>query len=200
MEWKYNVQPDDYFIDPINSTDNENLIQLKLGIDWYKKAWDSGDRHNILQLGNVLGTYGYCERHSIDVAESIKDDSVEEGYAGVTEYVSDIMAVDFSGKKVISINAFNREYYSPALFDKIHAEAESYFITINPNSNPQLDSHFLSLSARREEKLSNFEWHGWQRAEIDKWNYTERDMSVLGAKKDEPFPSANGIVLFHKDT
>ena len=81
MKIKYDLEPREYFIDPMNSTDNENIIQLKLGIDWYRDKWESEDRHNIVQIGNVLGMYGYCESNTVELCKFKDDNSIEKGFA-----------------------------------------------------------------------------------------------------------------------
>ena len=47
MNVKHDLKPHEYFVDPVRSTKNENLIQLRIGIDWYKNLWNKGRRSNV---------------------------------------------------------------------------------------------------------------------------------------------------------
>jgi len=191
MSVKYDLDVHEYFVDPVRSTKNENLIQLRIGIDWYKSLWNKGKRDTVIQIGPVLGTYGYCENQTIDMVES--KDTVPKEYAvgsGEVNYVN-IKEFDFSGKDVISLDAFNSTHYEPDIFDHVISQAYSYLITFTPNSNTALDSHVKS-------DLSKYDWHGWQRLNDDGWDYTAQDEGVWEKHPNSPFPSANGIILLQK--
>lgn len=191
MNVKHDLKPSEYFVDPVRSTKNENLIQLRIGIDWYKNLWTKGRRSNVVQIGPVLGTYGYCENQTIDMVES--KSTVAEEYAvgsGEIDYVN-LREFDFNNKDVISLDAFNNTHYEPDVFDHVLSQAASYLITFTPNSNSALDAHVKS-------NLSNYDWHGWQRLNDEEWDYTAQDEKVWEKQPDSPFPSANGIILLQK--
>ena len=190
MKIKYDLEPREYFIDPMNSTDNENIIQLKLGIDWYRDKWEMEDRHNIVQIGNVLGMYGYCESNTVELSKFKDDNSIEKGFAGTIDYYDDFKDYDFTGKAVISLEAFNRNEYNFELLTKITNEASSYFITFTPNSNSDLDSQIIM-------ELEKWQWHGWCRKDQSTWEYSAQRPDVWEKERNSPNPAANGIILIH---
>ena len=98
---KHDLAKHEYFVDPVQSTNNENLIQLRIGIEWYKNLWNKGKRNNVIQIGPVLGTYGYCENQTIDMTES--KSTLPKEYAtgsGEIDYVN-VKEFDFNNKDVI---------------------------------------------------------------------------------------------------
>ena len=189
MTVKHDIKPHEYFVDPVKSTENENVIQLRIGIEWYKKLWDKGQRNNVIQIGPVLGTYGYCETQTIDMPES--QETLDKEYAagsGEVDFVN-VNEFDFTGKNVISLNAFNKAHYTPDILKRVAETAETYLITFTPGSNPDLDTHV---------KQNEYDWHGWQRLTEEEWDYTAQDENVWEKRDNSPFPSANGIILLQK--
>ena len=186
---KHDIKPAEYFIDSVKSTENENVIQLRIGIEWYKKLWNKGQRNNVIQIGPVLGTYGYCETQTIDMPES--QATLDKEYAagsGEVDFVN-VNEFDFTGKNVISLNAFNNAHYTADILSRVAETAETYLITFTPGSNPDLDTHV---------KQNEYDWHGWQRLSAEEWDYTAQDENVWEKRPDSPFPSANGIILLQK--
>jgi hypothetical protein len=191
MTVKHDIKPHEYFVDPVKSTENENVIQLRIGIEWYKNLWDNGKRNNIVQIGPVLGTYGYCETQTIDMPESKA--TLEKEYAagsGEVDFVN-VSEFDFTGKSVISLNAFNKKHYTASIVQKVAEMSDSYLITFTPGSNPDLDNHV-------KDNVASYDWHGWQRLSAEEWDYTAQDENVWEKRPDAPFPSANGIILLQK--
>ena len=62
----YDISEHRYFIDPVNSQDNERIVELRLAIDWYEELCGLDRKQNIVEVGNVLGFYGYSEHLCID--------------------------------------------------------------------------------------------------------------------------------------
>ena len=189
MTVKHDIKPHEYFVDPVKSTENENVIQLRIGIEWYKNLWNKAQRNNIIQIGPVLGTYGYCETQTIDMLKS--KDTWDKEYAagsGEVDFV-DVREFDFSGKNVISLNAFNKSHYTADILSRVAETAETYLITFTPGSNADLDTHV---------KQNEYDWHGWQRLSAEEWDYTAQDENVWEKRDNSPFPSANGIILLQK--
>tara|TARA_Y100000593_G_scaffold69925_1_gene128370 strand:- start:116 stop:697 length:582 start_codon:yes stop_codon:yes gene_type:complete len=186
---KHDLKPAEYFIDPVKSDQKENLIQLRIGIEWYKRQWAAGKRNDIIQIGPVLGTYGYCETSTIDMVES--QATIDKEYAagsGQIDFV-DMNEFDFTGKSIISLNAFNKTHYTPAILSRVAEMSDSYLVTFTPGSNPEIDDHV---------KQNEYDWHGWQRLSAEEWDYTAQDENVWEKRPDSPFPSANGIILLQK--
>ena len=52
---KHDIKKYEYFVDPINSTDNERIVELRLAFNWYEKLVDFGHKNNIVEIGNVMG-------------------------------------------------------------------------------------------------------------------------------------------------
>jgi len=203
MELKYKLEPREYYIDPINAQDNERIIELRLGINWYKKIIEAGRKNNIIEIGNVLGWYGYPEHRCIDKFAEDPDISA----AGEVEKI-DALDEDLTDKDVICISTIEHlglsDYDNPnpndgedaiTLLDKIVAEAKSYFITFGPNHNKRLDEYIKSHLVDFER---SWEWHGWCRKDVGEWDYVAQDMKVWEMKKDTPFPSENGLILLKK--
>ena len=99
---KHDLPRDEYFIDPINSQDNERIVELKLAMDWYEKVFNAGRADNILEIGNVLGFYGFCEHECIDKFATIPDISP----AGTVDNI-DALEYDYTGRDVICVSDTN---------------------------------------------------------------------------------------------
>jgi len=191
-----NIQEEDYFFDPINSIDNERILELRLALDYYQELFEKGRKSNIVEVGNVLGFYGHIEHFCIDKFATIPDISP----AGE---VHNIDAIDYNyhGKDVISISTIEHigldDYGNKEANDgldaitalnKIKEESDSYFITFGTNHNKTLDKYIV-------DNIDQYKWHGWCRTDLNKWEYTKQDMSVWEKVHDTPFKYANGIIL-----
>ena len=88
----YDISEHHYFIDPVNSQDNERIVELRLAIDWYEGLYNLGRIRNIIEVGNVLGFYGYCEHLCIDKFAESPDISPAGEVVNL-----DALDVDFTG-------------------------------------------------------------------------------------------------------
>jgi len=201
MTVKYDLKPSEYFIDPVNSQDNERIVELKISMDYYEQLWGEGKKNSIVEIGNVLGFYGYCEHECIDKFASLPDISP----AGEVKNI-DALDFDFTNRDVISVSTIEHigttDYNNPTanegedavkVLQKIEKESNSYFLTFGPNYNKPLDEYVKN-------NLNNFDWHGWVRTGRELWDYTAQDMNVWEQVTDEPFPFANGIILLRSKT
>ena len=205
---KHDIKKYEYFVDPINSTDNERIVELRLAFNWYEKLVDFGHKNNIVEIGNVMGFYGYCEHKCIDkfainAVRASPDASDGLSPAGEVMLV-DALDEDLTGKDIVCVSTIEHigmaEYENPTpndgkdaivLLDKIVNEAQSYFISFGPNHNSTLDDYVKS-------NISNYDWYGWCRTGLSDWDFTAKDMKVWDGKIDDPFPSANSIILLQK--
>ena len=205
---KHDLKKYEYFIDPINSTDNERVIELRLAMNWYEKLVDLGHKNNIVEIGNVIGFYGYCEHKCIDkfairTARDKPDSFDGMGPAGEVLMV-DALDEDLTDKDIVCISTIEHvgmaEYQNPTpndgkdavtLLDKIVNEARSYFISFSPNHNFYLDTHI-------KDNIGNYDWYGWCRTGLNDWDFTAKDMKAWDGLPDEPFPHANSLILLQK--
>ena len=196
---KHDLAKHEYFIDPVNSQNNERIIELRLAINWYEKLIEQGKKDNIVEIGNVLQFYGHVEHRCIDKFAEYPDISA----GGEVEKV-DALDVDLTDKDVMCVSTIEHvgmaDYDNPkpnegadgvALLDKIVAEAKSYFITFGPNYNRKLDVHVKS-------NLASYDWHGWCRTGEEAWDFTAQSSEVWEKLTDEPYKFANGIILLQK--
>lgn len=196
---KHDIKKYEYFMDPVNSTDNERIVELRLAINWYEKLVELGHKNNIVEIGNVLGFYGYCEHKCVDKFATYPDISPAGEVANV-----DALNEDFTGKDIVCVSTVEHvgmeDYDNPKpnsgkdaikLLDKIVNEARSYFITFGPNYNFNLDDYV-------KENIANYDWYGWCRTGLNDWDFTGKDMKVWEGKTDNPFPFANSIILLQK--
>jgi len=201
MTVKYDLAPSEYFIDPINSKDNERIVELKISMNHYEDLYNAGSKNNVVEIGNVLGFYGYCEHECIDKFAQMPDISP----AGEVKNI-DALDFDFTGRDIISVSTIEHigttDYDNPIanegqdavdVLKKIEQESKSFFITFGPNYNNPLDNYVKS-------NLESYDWHGWVRTAIDKWDYTAQDMKVWDQITDDPWPFANGIILLRNKT
>lgn len=196
---KHDLPREEYFIDPVNSQDNERIVELKLAMDWYEKVFNAGRADNILEIGNVLGFYGFSDHECIDKFAALPDISP----AGTVDNV-DALEYDYTGRDVICVSTIEHmgmtDYDNPTpnegqdaitALDKIHNEASTYFITFGAKYNTLLDEYVKN-------NLDRYDWHGWVRTGRDKFDYTAQDMAVWDKGVDDPFPFSNSIILLQK--
>jgi len=196
---KHDLAKHEYFIDPVNSQNNERVIELRLAINWYEKLIEQGKKDNILEVGNVLQFYGHVEHKCVDLFAEYPDISA----GGEVENV-DAREVDYTGKDVMCVSTIEHidlagEYEvkegdgsgAITVLNKIVNESDSYFITWGPNANKKLDDYVKA-------NLANYDWHGWVRTGEEAFDYTAQDMEVWEKMVDDPYKFCNGIILLQK--
>jgi len=196
---KHDLAKHEYFIDPVNSQNNERVVELRIAINWYEKLIEQGKKDSILEVGNVLQFYGHVEHKCIDLYAEYPDISA----GGEVDNV-DAREVDYTGKDVMSVSTIEHidlagEYEvkegdgsgAITVLDKIVNESDSYFITWGPNANKKLDDYVKS-------NLANYDWHGWVRTGEEAFDYTAQDMEVWEKLVDDPYKFCNGIILLQK--
>ena len=196
---KHDLAKHEYFIDPVNSQNNERVVELRIAINWYEKLIEQGKKDSILEVGNVLQFYGHVEHKCIDLYAEYPDISA----GGEVENV-DAREVDYTGKDVMSVSTIEHidlagEYEvkegdgsgAITVLDKIVNESDSYFITWGPNANKKLDDYVKA-------NLANYDWHGWVRTGEEAFDYTAQDMEVWEKLVDDPYKFCNGIILLQK--
>ena len=195
----YDISEHRYFIDPVNSQDNERIVELRLAIDWYEELCGLDRKQNIVEVGNVLGFYGYSEHLCVDKFAESPDISPAGEVVNL-----DALEVDFTGKDVVSVSTLEHigtdDYNNPNanegedavdVLKKIEEEANSYFLTFGPNYNNPLDNFI-------KENLEKYDWHGWIRTDKGRWRYSDQDIEVWEKVPDDPYPFANGIILLQR--
>ena len=196
---KYDSENKDYYFDKyVNSYNNERIVELRLSMDYYEEIYSEG-KNNILEIGNVLGFYGYCEHECID--KFAQSDDISRG--GTVDNI-DALDYDYTGRNVISISTIEhigmKDYNNPTAndgldaitaLDKIRNESKTFFITFGPNHNKNLDEYVKG-------NLDDYDWHGWCRTGKNQWQYTEQDIKVWDMKHDDPYEFANGIILLRE--
>jgi len=196
---KHDLAKHEYFIDPVNSQNNERVVELRIAINWYEKLIEQGKKDSILEVGNVLQFYGHVEHKCIDLYAEYPDISA----GGEVDNV-DAREVDYTGKDVMSVSTIEHidlagEYEvkkgdgsgAITVLDKIVNESDSYFITWGPNANKKLDDYVKA-------NLANYDWHGWVRTGEEAFDYTAQDMEVWEKLVDDPYKFCNGIILLQK--
>ena len=196
---KHDLAKHEYFIDPVNSQNNERVVELRIAINWYEKLIEQGKKDSILEVGNVLQFYGHVEHKCIDLYAEYPDISA----GGEVDNV-DAREVDYTGKNVMSVSTIEHidlagEYEvkegdgsgAITVLDKIVNESDSYFITWGPNANKKLDDYVKA-------NLTNYDWHGWVRTGEEAFDYTAQDMEVWEKLVDDPYKFCNGIILLQK--
>ena len=196
---KHDLAKHEYFIDPVNSQNNERVVELRIAINWYERLIEQGKKDSILEVGNVLQFYGHVEHKCIDLYAEYPDISA----GGEVENV-DAREVDYTGKNVMSVSTIEHidlagEYEvkegdgsgAITVLDKIVNESDSYFITWGPNANKKLDDYVKA-------NLANYDWHGWVRTGEEDFDYTAQDMEVWEKLVDDPYKFCNGIILLQK--
>lgn len=190
------IKKEEYFFDPINSIDNERIVELRLALNYYEYLYNNNRLSNILEIGNVLGFYGHIEHECIDKFADLPDISP----AGEVKNI-DAIEYNYAGRDVISISTIEHigmsDYNNPTpndgedaikALEKIEKESDNFFITFGPNHNKTLDKYVI-------ENINRFNWHGWCRKDLNEWEYTNQDMTVWEKEFDKPFKFANGIIL-----
>ena len=196
---KHDLPREEYFIDPVNSQDNERIVELKLAMDWYEKVFNAGRADTILEIGNVLGFYGFSDHECIDKFAALPDISP----AGTVDNV-DALEYDYTGRDVICVSTIEHmgmnDYDNPTpnegqdaitALDKIHNEASTYFITFGAKYNTLLDEYVKNNLDRYDSCTV-----GLELVEISLTILLKTRSRNKGV--DDPFPFSNSIILLQK--